>query len=543
MSARTTMEVPLNRAGESTSPGLSSPPSPHSPPHDLPGHPSIKHSSVARSYVRNVSEDASVEAEPRTSAALKKAPRKKKEHDKGGTTASPSTNNDGAEKKKRAPRGTSEQYKKKMEKKRLLEETEAKAASLRLNPLTKAEVPTLGSRFPQSQAELPSTYPLTQNGNNEAIPTGPSTTQIFETQQRPVSGQNYDPIRSSTVAPRPISPMNSVSTPTKPALHSSAQSSPAVRGMMEEPGSALTYTHQHGPQKRENDLHITSQPEPKRPRLSPPPLVSAQAATSNNVSPSVPESHRIPLSNLNMDIDAEPIAAVSTKSATIPKKPSPSASTGVTSPSHSPKPTRAKEAAPALPAGSGLLSGAIFGGGSPENSENGVTAPTVVINVPLNGSNQYVNFGRLAEEKYGFNALHPRLAAQRDRLARVAAAGAALENAHRNGTISGLSADEMSVDLSNDEGDNSTAEIGVGADGEKPKQSGEDTGEVIQKRRKRIMKEDMYDKDDDFVDDTELAWEEKAAVSKDGFFVYSGPLVPEGEDAKVERYEHLKILS
>ena len=51
-----------------------------------------------------------------------------------------------------------------------------------------------------------------------------------------------------------------------------------------------------------------------------------------------------------------------------------------------------------------------------------------------------------------------------------------------------------------------------------------------------MMKEDMYDKDDDFVDDTELAWEEQAAVSKDGFFVYSGLLVPEGEEAKVERY-------
>ena len=54
--------------------------------------------------------------------------------------------------------------------------------------------------------------------------------------------------------------------------------------------------------------------------------------------------------------------------------------------------------------------------------------------------------------------------------------------------------------------------------------------------KKRLMKEDYYDKDDPFVDDTELAWEEQAAASKDGFFVYSGPLVPDGEKAVVERY-------
>ena len=41
---------------------------------------------------------------------------------------------------------------------------------------------------------------------------------------------------------------------------------------------------------------------------------------------------------------------------------------------------------------------------------------------------------------------------------------------------------------------------------------------------------------DDFIDDTELAWEEQAAVAKDGFFVYSGPLVVEGEKPNIERY-------
>ena len=156
--------------------------------------------------------------------------------------------------------------------------------------------------------------------------------------------------------------------------------------------------------------------------------------------------------------------------------------------------------------------------------------------MPLTGDNQYVNFTRLAEERYGFNALHPRLAAQREQLARVAAAGAALENANKNGGNL-ASGDEMSVDLSDGEADNSNVEMGGVNDGERIQKSGEDTGEAgaVKKPRKRTMKEDMYDKEDDFIDDTEMIWEEQAAASKDGFFVYSGPLVPPGQEPQIER--------
>lgn len=138
----------------------------------------------------------------------------------------------------------------------------------------------------------------------------------------------------------------------------------------------------------------------------------------------------------------------------------------------------------------------------------------------MNGeTNKYINFARLAEERYGFNALHPRLAAQRERLARIAAAGAALEKGSGSG-----SAEEMSVDLS--EGESNVemggTEGGCAVEGKKPV--------------KKKQKADQYDKEDPFVDDSELLWEEQAAASKDGFFVYSGPLVPEGEKPTIERY-------
>ena len=141
--------------------------------------------------------------------------------------------------------------------------------------------------------------------------------------------------------------------------------------------------------------------------------------------------------------------------------------------------------------------------------------PSIVLHIPIKTgeTNKYVNFMRMAEDRYGWDALHPRLAANRDRKARIAAAAASLEKAE-SGRESG---DEMSVDLSDGEASNPENGGTSGPDAQaKPK-------------KKRNFKEDQYDVDDDFVDDSELLWEAQAAASRDGFFVYSGPLVPEVE--------------
>jgi hypothetical protein len=79
----------------------------------------------------------------------------------------------------------------------------------------------------------------------------------------------------------------------------------------------------------------------------------------------------------------------------------------------------------------------------------------------------------------------------------------------------------MSLDS---EAEGSNIEMGGMSDG----RTGTDGG-AKRVPKKRKMKEDEYDKDDGFVDDSELLWEEQAAAANDGFFVYSGPLVPEGE--------------
>ncbi|KAG6067029.1 hypothetical protein E4U16_007445 [Claviceps sp. LM84 group G4] len=142
-------------------------------------------------------------------------------------------------------------------------------------------------------------------------------------------------------------------------------------------------------------------------------------------------------------------------------------------------------------------------------------APTIVLHIPLKAgeTNKYINFMRLAEDHYGWDALHPRLAANRDRKARIAAATASLEKDE----LRRVSGDEMSLDLSDGEASN-------------PENGGTSGPDVpLKQKKKRNFKEDQYDVEDDFVDDSEMLWEAQAAASRDGFFVYSGPLVPEVE--------------
>ena len=229
----------------------------------------------------------------------------------------------------------------------------------------------------------------------------------------------------------------------------------------------------------------------------------------------------------------------------------------------SPKPTKStKETAPAttkpaLPQGSGLISNALFGGGSSSSSKGLTndttpsaprgTAQNIVLHIPLNGTtNRIINFARLAEEQYGFAALHPRIAAQRERLARVAAASAALEKKGGGGGGGGESATEEDLsavdvyDITSDGGGGGDIVMGGTADADA---DDADDGKKKKKRAPpRRKKVEEYDREDPFVDDTELAWQEHAAASKDGFFVFSGPLIPDSDSGHVEKYLSLSFF-
>ncbi|RMD41547.1 hypothetical protein DV735_g3574, partial [Chaetothyriales sp. CBS 134920] len=205
----------------------------------------------------------------------------------------------------------------------------------------------------------------------------------------------------------------------------------------------------------------------------------------------------------------------------------------------SPRPVRVKEPPLPLPTGSGLLSASLFAGESGlDSNENKATGPNIVLHVDLKDpKNKVINFARMAEKKYGFAALYPRQAAQKERLARVAAAGAALERSasasKHGGTSAGDSGeDDVSVDIDRDSDNDGDVNMGGFNAANEPANSGTDGPEPKRRRRRKV---EEYDQDDPFIDDSEQLWETQAAASKDGFFVYSGPLVPEGEKATVER--------
>jgi hypothetical protein len=219
-----------------------------------------------------------------------------------------------------------------------------------------------------------------------------------------------------------------------------------------------------------------------------------------------------------MELDSEPSKQTST-----PMTKTASTNSGTPSNSNAPtppaKPARQKEAPPPLPTGSGLLSGTPFGLVAGSNGTSETQGTNIWLTFPLKGhENVTINFAQEVERKYGFAALHPRIAARRERQRQITAAGAALEKA--GGAASN---DDMSVDLSENE---SNVEMGGMDDETSARENGG------KKRRKR--KQEDYDKEDDFIDDTELAWEQQALMAKDGFFVYSGPLVTEEKPA-VER--------
>ena len=372
-------------------------------------------------------------------------------------------------------------------------------------------------------------------------PTAPAR-QMFD----PIRG-NYDPIRETMVARDPYGtgPLGSPRAPTQVVNRASASPSiaslvdPPVASSMISPVPSQTYNTAAQSRFHDSNSLPPSPSHPTRPapqhlvkpdiievkRPPPPPPVAAAVASSK---PEVKTTSFTSMSTIPtasaafVAVKPTPSAPVQSKKLAAVAQQDRDANKKASSNSSSPRISSLRDALPSIPAGSerSILD---FGKASPGEEMN---APSIVLHIPLNGeTNKYVNFMRMAEESYGWDALHPRLAANRERKARIAAASAALEK-----TGSGReSADEMDEDLQSD-GDASNVEMGGmtnGANGGGT--SGPDGAPAKPARKKRNFKEDEYDKDDDFVDDSELLWEEQAAASKDGFFVYSGPLVSEEE--------------
>jgi len=344
------------------------------------------------------------------------------------------------------------------------------------------------------------------------------------------SGQNYDPIRGNydpvreTMITRDPYGTNSINSPRQPTtqVSSRASASPSISILVDP------MPHAHPISPPQVSRQSSQQPVlPLRPTQEPPSI--PPSPTPQVPRSSLPDTKPKPTSFPALAVETK--KAASAKSETQAKdKPAKESKHGQTSKKPSPKQRIAPTAA-SSPKTHNLEEPSA--GGEKENERSILDfgkakpgeefqAPTIVLEISIapGETNKYVNFMRLAEDRYGWDALHPRLAAHRDRKARIAAAASALEKSG-SGRESG---DEMSEDVSDGEG--ASADHAGGA------ASGVDVPAKPAKK-KRNFKEDEYDREDDFVDDSELLWEEQAAASRDGFFVYSGPLIQEVEKPAV----------
>lgn len=386
--------------------------------------------------------------------------------------------------------------------------------------------------------------------NNDDDPPAPTPTPAVKRMAfDPVRSSSYDPVRETMVARDPYGTAG-LASPRAPTsqMQNRASASPSISSLVDPPPTAPKVV---SPVPAPSSVQGTTQSRfqepaslptsPAQPARKPLPSLSAAAPKSTTVEikkpapPQMPQpkTNETPKSKANDSTKNTPTA----NSSMAPPTTVPASSKKIaavqaqnrkekkaSSTSSSPKMGSLKNALPDIPPLPGTNSDRSildFGKAGPGEE---FEAPSIVLTIPLNGeSNKYINFMRMAEEKYGWDALHPRQAANRERKARIAAASAALEK-QQSGRDSG---EEEDQEFNASEDENSNVEMGGMKDHGGQTSGADATAPEKPKRKKRNWREDEYDKEDDFVDDSEMLWEEQAAAVKDGFFVYSGPLVPE----------------
>lgn len=374
---------------------------------------------------------------------------------------------------------------------------------------------------PSSLAPSPQPqYPSSSGDISRNIVTTQSSAQSQTQMPRPYSsGQNYDPIRGATYDHAPSRPAvvtnGAQSAQASPQINR-ASASPSIQSLIDPPQPtqmstpAVSHAQQANlqlvPQQTASFVNVHLSPKPT-------PVPSVVQSLPPSPLPAQPMPSLITSTDGAMDIDTQEAP----QQPTIKQTQSKSSSSAATPKPSKPASPSAKASAK-VGSGSGLLSGnTLFGGPSSEvdSESQGLTIEFTIALNPAGGNS--INVAKEIIKKYGSDAVDPHAVAHRSRLRAVALAQNKLE---------ANSTDDMSVDLGSELDGDSNVEMG-GMDDER---SGAG-GEPAKKRRKKA---EEYDKEDDFIDDRELAWEENAAVAKDGFFVYSGPLVAEGEAAQVE---------
>lgn len=146
--------------------------------------------------------------------------------------------------------------------------------------------------------------------------------------------------------------------------------------------------------------------------------------------------------------------------------------------------------------------------------------PIIALNIPLldpanpkpGQCEVVVNVLQLAEEKYGWSAIHPNAKSAIDMMDDV------------------IDDEDDAMDDDDDDivvDDKALAPPAPATPQQKKKKEQELTEEQLVKQHEAKMnrKVGKYDFEDPFIDDEELQWEEEITSTKEGFFVYWGPLV------------------
>jgi hypothetical protein len=157
--------------------------------------------------------------------------------------------------------------------------------------------------------------------------------------------------------------------------------------------------------------------------------------------------------------------------------------------------------------------------------------PTICLHVPLvgtqgNSPNIVIDFMKLAEDTYGYEVIHPDIRSVLD-------LGNDVDDNDDDDDNEDIDLMADGLPLTGQPTPGSTTPVGPVTAAASASVSNSTAGQEKPKSRGKV--EGKYDLNDPFIDDSEMLWEEQAASTKDGFFVYSGPLVQAGELPQIER--------
>lgn len=161
-----------------------------------------------------------------------------------------------------------------------------------------------------------------------------------------------------------------------------------------------------------------------------------------------------------------------------------------------------------------------------KKTEPVVEEPIISLHIPLVGPNQppgslqvIFNVTKLCEDKYGWKALHPN-------------AKFAMEELNEDDDM-----DDMEDDDELDEAERVKRELERQEEAKKEREEEKPKKRELSFEARMNRKIGKYDCEDPFIDDEELLWDEQQVSTKDGFFVYYGPLFEEGSNPKIEKLD------